>query len=74
MNRQASILHARLRLGSCALNDYLFSINCAVSPICACKLGKEPVKYFFLECPCYAAQRVIFLASAAQLFGQLWLR
>ena len=33
LNRWASILHARLRLGSHALNEYLFRINCYSSPI-----------------------------------------
>ena len=66
LNRQASISHVRLRIG--------FSINCAVSPVCAYKLGKETNKHYFLECLCHAAQRVTFLASAAQLFGQLRLR
>ena len=74
LSRQAYILHARLRLGYCALNDYLFFVNCAVSPVCVRKLGKETVKHYFLEFPRYATQRVTLLASAAQLFGQLWLR
>ena len=74
MSRQASVLQARLRLGSCALNDYLFSVNCAVSPVYVCKLGKETVKHYFLECPRYATHCVTLLASAAQLFGQSWLR
>ena len=69
LSRRASILHARLRLGCCALNDYLFFINCAVSPICACKQGKETVKHYLLECPRYATQRATLLTSAAQLFG-----
>ena len=34
LSRRASILHTRLRLGSRALDDYLFSVNCAVSSIC----------------------------------------
>jgi hypothetical protein len=74
LSRRASILHARLRLGCCALNDYLFFIHCAVSPICACKQGKETVKHYLLECPRYATQRATLLTSAAQLFGQSWLR
>ena len=74
MSRQSSILHTRLRLGSCALSDYLYSVNCAVSPVCVCKLRKETVKHYFLECPRYATQRATLLASAAQLFGQSWLR
>ena len=75
LSRRASILHARLLLGCCVPNDYLFFINCAVSPICACKQGKETVKHYLLECPRYATatQRATLLTSAAQLFGQSWL-
>jgi hypothetical protein len=45
-------------------NDYLFSISCAVSPICVCKQRKEIVKRYLLECPRYATQRATLLTSA----------
>ena len=34
LTRRASVLHTRLRLGFCALNDYLYGINCCDSPLC----------------------------------------
>ena len=36
IDRYSSILHPRLRLNCCTLNYYLFKINCAISPACAC--------------------------------------
>ena len=69
ISRQASILHTRLRLGYCALNDYLFKINCSLSPKCRCGLANETVKHFFLFCPLFAAQRARLFTSAAQIYG-----
>ena len=34
--RRPSMLHIRLRQDHCALNDYLFKINCKASPRCSC--------------------------------------
>ena len=68
-HRQAFILHTRLRLGYCALNDYLFKINCSSSPKCRCGLANETVKHFVLFCPLFAAQRARLFTSAAQIYG-----
>ena len=74
LNRYSSILHSRLRLGHCALNSYLCSINCAISPYCKCRWGiVESIKHFFLHCPRYAAQRQCLLSSSAQLLHTTWL-
>ena len=74
LNRYSSILHSRLRLGHCALNSYLYSINCAISPYCKCRWGiVESIKHFFLHCPRYAAQRQCLLSSSAQLLHTTWL-
>ena len=72
ISRQAFILHTRLRLGYCALNDYLFKINCSLSPKCRCGLANETVKHFFLFCPLFAAQRARLFTSAAQIYGDHW--
>ena len=50
LNRWASILHARLRLRSHALNEYLFKTNCYSSPICHCGIENETVEHYFLYC------------------------
>ena len=73
LTRKASVLHTRLRLGYCALNHYLYSINCCNSPLCVCGLENESVKHYLLSCPCFAAQRNKLLTSAAQVCGQSWL-
>ena len=52
LNRWASILHARLRLRSHALNEYLFKINCYSSPICHCGIENETVEHYFLYTVC----------------------
>jgi len=63
-----SLLHTRLRLGSCALNSYLFKINRCVTQDCTCQPGVvESVEHYLLICPRYAAQRQPLLAYAAQL-------
>lgn len=72
VSRTASIWHARLRLGHCALNDSLYKINCSSTAMCDCNLGKETVLHYFLVCPRYAAQRVSLLASAADILGNIW--
>ena len=60
-------------MGCCALNDYLYSINCCYSPLCACGLESQSVKHYLLSCPHFAAQRIKLLTSAAQVCGQSWL-
>lgn len=68
LTRYASILHTRLRLGSCALNSYLYKINCCASQDCNCQQGVvESVEHFLLICPRYAAQRDLLITSAAKL-------
>ena len=73
LTRRASVLHTRLRLGFCALNDYLYGINCCDSPLCECSLERETVKRYLLKCPRFPAQRSVLLTSAAHLCGQAWL-
>jgi hypothetical protein len=53
LDRYNSILHARLRLNCCALNYYLFKINCVISPACNCGFNCESVIHYFLYCPRY---------------------
>ena len=72
LSRKASVFHTRLRLGHCALNGYLYSINCCNSPMCVCGLERETVKHYLLSCPRFAAQRTNLLTSAAQVCGQEW--
>jgi hypothetical protein len=73
LTRKASVLHTRLRLGFCALNDYLYIINCCNSPLCICCHQNETVKHYLLLCPRFAAQRNELLTSAAQVCGKAWL-
>ena len=72
LNRWASILHARLRLGSHALNEYLFKINCSSSPICHCGIENETIEHYFLYCLRFAAQRAFLFASAERMCGCYW--
>ena len=72
LSRKASVFHTRLRLGHCALNGYLYSINCCNSPMCVCGLGRETVKHYLLSCPRFSAQRTNLITSAAQVCGQEW--
>ena len=72
LNRWASILHARLRLGSHSLNEYSFKINCCSSPICHCGIENETVEHYFLNRPRFAAQRVSLFASAERMCGRYW--
>jgi hypothetical protein len=65
LTRRASVLNTRLRLGFCALNDYLYGINCCDSPLCECSLERETVKHYLLKSPRFVAQRSVLLTSAA---------
>ena len=47
VTRRLPVLHTRLRLGHCTLNDYLFKINCKTSPICSCGIDNESVMLIF---------------------------
>ena len=73
LNRWASVLHTRLRLGSHALHEHLFKINCRSSPLCYCGTDNETVEHFFLYCPRFAAQRTSLVASAVRICGLTWL-
>jgi hypothetical protein len=46
VTRRLSVLHTRLRLGHCALNDYVLKINCKTSPICSCGIDNESVMHY----------------------------
>jgi len=70
--RYLSILHTRLRLRHCALNYYLFRINCSDSPECSCGASKEDVMHFLFFCPRFAAQRCQLFASIVQNVGDVW--
>ncbi len=71
-DRFSSIIHTRLRLGCCGLNDYLFKIQCKPSSICVCNTDHESIVHYLLKCPRYAALRQNLLSSAAQIFGNNW--
>lgn len=69
LNRQASILHTRLRLNQSGLNSYLYKITCKPSPLCECNDGSvESVCHYLLHCPRYAAHRIALMSLSAQLF------
>lgn len=69
--RKASILRTRLRLGFCALNDYLYRINCCNSLSCVCCQLSETVEHYSLSCPRFAIQRYELLISATQVCGRV---
>ena len=59
-NRQAQILHTRLRTNCSSLNLALFQKNIVDSPLCLC--GQiESVHHFFLTCPLYNDIRTVML-------------
>ena len=64
--------HTRLRLNCCALNYYLFKIDCAISPACARGANHESIKHYLLHCPRYAALRFPLLSAAAQVLNDRW--
>ena len=72
LTRKASVLHTRLRLGFCVLNDYLYRIV-VILLYCICCHQNETVKHYLLLCPRFAAQRNKLLTSAAQVYGKAWL-
>ena len=72
LDRYSSILHTRLRLNCCALNYYLFKINCVTSPACDCGFNYKSVIHYFLYCPQYAALRTSLLAAMVEILGNSW--
>ena len=72
LDRYSSIVHTRLRLNCCALNYYLFRINCVPYPGCICGFQDETINHYFLYCPRFAALRQILLSSVAQYFNDTW--
>lgn len=72
LDRYSSILHTRLRLNCCALNYYLFKINCIASPACNCGANYESVNHYLLYCPRYAALRFSLHSAAAEILGDSW--
>ena len=68
-----NLLHYNpLKLNCCALNYYLFRINCVPYPGCICGFQDETIKDFFLYFPRFAALRQILLSSVAQYFYDTW--
>ena len=57
---------------SCALNYYLFKINCVTSPACECGFNYESVTHYFLYFPRYAALRTALLAAMVEILGNSW--
>ena len=72
IDRFNAIFHTRLRLDTCALNNYLYKIGCKESPVCFCGFYSETIKHFLLECPLYSAPRINLLSSAARIFADRW--
>jgi hypothetical protein len=58
MSYRFDFIHTRIRLGACALNYYLFKIDCKLSPKCTCGFEIETINHYFLHCPIFAAQRL----------------
>ena len=72
-DRYLNILHTRLRLKNCALNYYLYLMNCIESPSCICGAFKEDVTHYLMFCPYFAALRDSMLSSIVQNAGNNWL-
>ncbi len=47
-DRYLNILHTRQRLKNCALNYYLYLMNCIESPSCICGAFKEDVTHYLM--------------------------
>ena len=59
--RPVSVLHARLRYGLSALNAHLFRHHILAEHTCTCGHDWEDATHFFIDCPIYAAQRVVMI-------------
>ena len=46
IDRFNAIFHTSLRFVTCALNYYLFKIDCTESPVCFCGFHNKTVKHF----------------------------
>ena len=60
-NRREQCFHARMRVGNCDLNQYLFERNLKESPYCNCGDHSETSTHFLLICPLYYDQRLQML-------------
>ena len=61
--RASTSLFHSLRLHSAPLNAFLYSIQCARSPACACGFHSETVSHYLLHCPRFSRQRATLLAD-----------
>jgi hypothetical protein len=69
--RKGQILHNRIRLGNCDLNENLTSISLAESAECPCGHHTEDATHFLLHCPLYTAQRLTLIQETANLNAYL---
>ncbi|KAK3087639.1 hypothetical protein FSP39_008683 [Pinctada imbricata] len=68
--RKDNILLTRLRNASSSLNDDLYRVNLANSPICSCRYPIENVYHFFLDCPLYHTQRTTLMNRLRPFLNQ----
>ena len=66
-SRRESIIMARFRMNCSELNAYLFSINVADSPACACGFDSEDTVHYFTSCPLYNIPRAVLINTVAHL-------
>ena len=64
--RQAQILHTRLRTKCSSLNHDIFLKNLTDSPLCRCG-SIENAEHYLLQCILYRQQRIEMLNSVSQL-------
>ena len=60
-DRREQCLHARMRVGNCDLNQYLFERNMMPTPYCNCGDHSETSTHYLLICPRFYDQRLEML-------------
>jgi hypothetical protein len=68
-DRRTAVTHSRMRIGCSGLNSDLCNhLHVIESPSCTCPSGEdETAKHFLLHCQKYTAERLLMLATLAQL-------
>ena len=70
-NRAQQTTLARLRLGHNLLASSQSRWNLFHSPNCECKLARETVRHYLLQCPLYECERACLMNSISQVYEGL---
>jgi len=66
-NKNANILHTKLRLGISELNCHQFQIQKVDSTSCDCGHTQETTQHFVLDCPLYTNTRRLLFENASEI-------